>query len=1502
MKRIFTLALILMAFFCVKPIQAADFGGTVSANTTLTQANSPYNITSNVTVNAGVTLTIESGVEIRFGSNMYFVVRGTMNATGVTFTANTASPSAGFYDGIYVSYQGYPDIGEVNLDGCTVEYARQLHVRNGSLNLTGCTLQNFSGYGVDVYNKGILNITNTTITGATYPIYFRDTNGGNFSSGGGNLLTGNSNDFVFINFRDIDESFRMYDMGIPYYYDSELRITDSGTLVIDPGVQVQGNTGAFINVNGRISAVGEENNPILFTTRTGNTYWLGLNVNNSAIDLDCVFRNCIFENATYNHRPYSAMGIFDASPTIDSCYFRNNAYNVEIQGRSLPGFSNNSFGASNQTGANAYSINTDLNAEPTFTNDTLHFNNTEARAIGILGNNVVNNGHLKQLDFVGINNITYLLVSDVTITETGSLAIDAGVVIKTNDHSYDLIANGALTGIGTAEAPIVFTHRNDDNYGNPADTYNNGGGAAIAHSNAGRIMLNSSALSTLDNWHIRYAGYSSGYYGVYVRNNNVITNSTISNSYRAVYFAEDAQIINNVFEDIDYYPVTRYVNEGSPALISNTINNANTNAINIAGFATDTVTLAPMDFAGYGQVAYLIESDKAIPSNAIVNVAPGTVFKFNGSARLTVNGGLSAIGTGSNKVVFTSIHDDSAAGDTNLNGTASAPAAGNWHGIFFNDGSLDNINKLEFCDIRYLYYGLTINNCFVDMLSSTMNFSTTNGLLIYGSANPNVANNQFYNLGAEPIHMDMFASPVFSGNTVANVPRMGISLNGQTVSGTVPVRNFAGIDTITYVINEHMTVNDHLIIPAGLTFKSNTDRRWYVNGRLDVQGTADAPVVFTSYQDDAYGNPRDLEGNGLGTQYERGSHIYFYDGSNDNSTINYAIFRYSEDIAIRCINASPTIQNTRFEQFNRSGILLSGISTPTINNCTFHNIAYPLQTSLTSFPAAHSGNVISGSTGKGIRVSDETQTQDVTVSKKNFAGITNIPYIMGNYTIGTGSVVTVDPGVVFKFLQYGSLNVYKGLLTLGNAGEKVVFTANTDDFYGGDTYNDGDASLPNRWHWYGIHFYNEAIDAQCQMEHSIIRHASYNAGSNSRGAVTVNNSSPTLTDCLFDNNLYGIVSRNTSQPVINNCDFINFDPNSGFSIYNLTTANNINAINCWWGDATGPYHATLNASGLGKVVSDGVTFSPWNTILGSPILGDVSLNGEIKPYDASLVLQHTVGNITLSATQQGVADVSGDASISSYDASLILQYSIGLITDFNNVPPPAAALKSTGPKGLSITGTDVQVTSSLFDVTLQLTTSMDEDIRGIDIKLASNPSHIKLISVEGSDLPGDIMIANGYNSSSGEISLSMASAHKLNFDRTNVNLRFEMLDDNIPSSVIELMSASANEASTIIPLDIEVVSPISTSVDLPQGVDKLNVWHNNNVLYLDIATVNALPNSTVTVTDLSGKNIHQFVIEDIESGIHSFNLPISSDAGSSGIYLITIRNNDFTVTRKISVK
>jgi len=64
------------------------------------------------------------------------------------------------------------------------------------------------------------------------------------------------------------------------------------------------------------------------------------------------------------------------------------------------------------------------------------------------------------------------------------------------------------------------------------------------------------------------------------------------------------------------------------------------------------------------------------------------------------------------------------------------------------------------------------------------------------------------------------------------------------------------------------------------------------------------------------------------------------------------------------------------------------------------------------------------------------------------------------------------------------------------------------------------------------------------------------------------------------------------------------------------------------------------------------------------VLGDVTENGEVSSYDASLTAQYSIDLINLTLTQIRAADVTVNNEVSSYDASLISQYAIGLINRF----------------------------------------------------------------------------------------------------------------------------------------------------------------------------------------------------------------------------------------------
>jgi len=1481
--------------------------GSFTVNTTLTKVNSPYIVVNSVNVNEGVILTVEKDVVIKFNSGRYLQVIGTMNAKGATFTAN-ASTAKGFWDGIYVSYTSY-NPGSVTLDSCTVEYASNIYTRNGVLTLKKTSLDNFSSYGVQIETKGTLNISETIIKNTNHPIYFSGP--GVLKSGGGNTLTGNAEDYIYMNFSDITDKFSMPDLGIPYRV-TTLRVTETGTLNISPGASLK-SFNSEITIRGKIKALGTSLKPIVFDLHPGSSYWLGINITASAIDSACIFKNCIIKNALYDNDAYVAMAIDAASPTFENCKFTGNGRNLMVTGISKPTFTNCNFYPSTILSGEAYNVAMDMNANINFATDSIKFNDKEIRAVRIMPSTVTGAGQLKKLTFKNLTNPSYCMYGQTTVDEAASLVIDPGIVIKCRNYQTILVANGTLTGLGTEAEPIIYTHLADDNYGNPLDSENNGQ-AAISNSNSGRITLYGTTTSKIKNWKIHYGGYDSNNWAVYVTKGNIVENCEIKNSYRGIQFSNNAQLLNNSFLNINYYPLSRIVNQGTPTLIGNTVSNVANIGILIVGFDNDSPTLNSMNFAGITNVGYIVESALTIAAANVLTIAPDVVIKFSENGMLVVNGAIKAIGKKNNKIIFTSLKDDSASGDTNNNGTATTPGNADWSGIEFNGTASDTDNILKNCEIRYCGYAywaykaaVRMTDCKVIMDSTMVNFTGLSALAIYGNANPVITNSQFYNLGNAPIYMDMFSNPTFIGNKVANLPRIGLLIRSQTINGSIPIRSFAGYDTITYIIEEAMTVSSQLTIPAGITFKGNGV--WHIRGKLDIAGTAEKPVVFTAQEDDKYGNPKDLQQNGNVTPGNGGNYFIFYDESNDLSKIDHALFRYSTTIPIQTNNASPKILNTTFENIAFEGISLTGSSAPSINGCTFNNIPFPFRTSLVTYPAETTGNTISGTTGRAIRVTDETLTQDVTLLKRDFAGITNIPYVFHNYTVGSGAKLTIKPGIVSKFMLDGYLRIQNGLIAKGGSttDSTIVFTSDRDDFYGGDTYADGDSNQPNSYYWKGIYFYNEAIDENCLLENCIFKNASdyyyspeyvpYNPYR--YAAVNLDNASPTLKNCLFESNYYGIISRNTSLPKITNCDFVGTDPNYGYGINNMTSTNTVTATNCWWNSNTGPKHAS-NPGGLGERVSDNVVFTPFATQLAKPVLGDVSMNGEVKPFDASLVLQHSANIITLTPKQVTVADVSGNGVISSYDASLILQYSVGLISMFDQLGTKSASINELA--SISFPDRISEPAKKTFEIPLTVSTA--QGIKALDLKFSINTNHVKFLRINKEKLSAGVNAEAGCNIQKGEIAISMASAYDLEMVSQQIVLEFEFVDSGITESEFNLTTAMANDDYlTDIPIPATISSQSGTTGIGAQSLSEPKIYTDQDGIHTRFNLSKSIQDLSFQVVDLTGRIVYKRSVKNVNSGVQNFDLNYADFKNPQrGIYILNLRADDFSYSKKLLIK
>lgn len=106
MHRSLKLTLLLSVALAGGASAQTDVGGTISVDTTWTKANSPYVLSSSLLVRGGATLTIEPGVEVRFGGNLSMTIGASFGGPAsikslgtseepVIFTSNSEDPGAG---------------------------------------------------------------------------------------------------------------------------------------------------------------------------------------------------------------------------------------------------------------------------------------------------------------------------------------------------------------------------------------------------------------------------------------------------------------------------------------------------------------------------------------------------------------------------------------------------------------------------------------------------------------------------------------------------------------------------------------------------------------------------------------------------------------------------------------------------------------------------------------------------------------------------------------------------------------------------------------------------------------------------------------------------------------------------------------------------------------------------------------------------------------------------------------------------------------------------------------------------------------------------------------------------------------------------------------------------------------------------------------------------------------------------------------------------------------
>ena len=933
----------------------------ISSDTTWTLANSPYWVKSDVSINSGITLTIEAGVVIKSNSGVDFFVNGGLVTQGnipqpqnVVFTASSDDSINGDTDGVVLTpgegaWNGidFNQNSQGNILNTDISYANQcVYVYNASLILDRMDIGDCSSYGIYGYtttsgthtinlsNINILDIDANGRSTGSHGLYFYSGGNGTLDLNIDNIVTSNNGNsvsefglYLYSYYGHISGSIN--DLTVNNSSGEAVYIYNAATFNIDSAfnnltISSPGDDAVYVNNNSTGATTPSFDGIVTISgvpTNRTNMYFINsepdflstvdVTLDGAAYGLYLRNSDGNIRNITINNSTLAGVKLASASnPAVFSNVVLTNASSpYELEGQNL-----------SQTIIDGYDY-----SDPSVTRKFIRLTGTLLEDMTLTP------------DPIGTDSVWYI-PSNVTVNAGITLAINDGAVVKFAASTY-LYITGNLTigdpdglgdgaGIGTK---AVLTSILDDSVDAGGDSNGDGTATTPARNNWGYIDLRTGSNLAIDNATIRYMNRAVYQSSSYNPASVTIMNTDITEFYEygldfnpgsdITYTLNTLNISNGGRNDGIHIANNIYV--GAPLTVTidfddivvDTIGDSNTydrgieiyfesyygHAIGLTG-RMDNITVNNT------------QGDNILIQNITAGIVDPVLSGLTLSNALNNRYGLHLVGLGDGNTRPT-VDDSFDTGNvTNLIGNATAGSGG--------------------------YYGLVVNGVNGSYSHITIDNTTMASLFISNGTDPLSWDDSTINISNSP-------SP-WSIHTIfpASIGVLGTADLGYTAGSglTTTYAKVNGILTDTTLVADPLNtgssvwrVPSSITIPTGTTLtiedgaivKFDAAFSMIVEGSLivgDPDGLGDgagigAKTVFTSIYDDSVGG--DTNGDDVATSPGQNNWNYIELRNGSSIAMDNAIIRYMNRGVYQAASYSPasvSIMNTEISDFYEYGL------------------------------------------------------------------------------------------------------------------------------------------------------------------------------------------------------------------------------------------------------------------------------------------------------------------------------------------------------------------------------------------------------------------------------------------------------------------------------------------------------------------------------------------------------------------------------------------------------